>query len=133
MAAVVQGRVHRGLSRVPKTIVAAICTFTASFSVAAETLSNLTGADSDECGFLIGIQAALNTSTIALVIAVLVVAVYLITFRHKFVKDVAPFVIGGLLIAAVCQITIRLIDTSSCIAAPGIIPSGAHLNPAKAV
>lgn len=56
------------------------------------------------CGFLNNITGLLNIASIAVVTIAIVFAGYQIAFAHKRISDVAPILIGGLLIGAAGQL-----------------------------
>jgi type IV secretion system protein VirB2 len=62
------------------------------------------GADKKVEGFLSNITGLLNIASIAVVTIAIIFAGYQIAFAHKRISDVAPILIGGLLIGAAGQI-----------------------------
>lgn len=56
------------------------------------------------CGFLDNINSLLSVASIAVVTIAIIFAGYQIAFAHKRISDVAPILIGGLLIGAAGQI-----------------------------
>lgn len=60
--------------------------------------------DKKVCGFLDNITGLLNMGSIAVVTIAVIFAGYQIAFAHKRIGDVAPILIGGLLIGAAGQI-----------------------------
>lgn len=62
------------------------------------------GADERICGFFENIAGLLNMASIAVVTIAVIFAGYQIAFAHKRIADVAPILIGGLLIGAAGQI-----------------------------
>ncbi|BDU18544.1 TrbC/VirB2 family protein [Dyella sp. GSA-30] len=56
------------------------------------------------CGFFGSINSILNMSSIAVVTAAVVFSGYQIAFAHKRIGDVAPVLIGGVMIGAAGQI-----------------------------
>ncbi|MBB1116357.1 TrbC/VirB2 family protein [Stenotrophomonas sp. W1S232] len=56
------------------------------------------------CGFLDNINGLLSVASIAVVTIAIIFAGYQIAFAHKRISDVAPILIGGLLIGAAGQI-----------------------------
>ena len=90
---------------------AAIGATFASWSVLAQDLA---GTDTKVCGFLDNINGLLNLASIAVVTIAIIFAGYQIAFAHKRISDVAPILIGGLLIGAAGQIAKMIIgDTGS--------------------
>jgi type IV secretion system protein VirB2 len=74
---------------------------------------DLGGTDTKVCGFFSNINSLLNMASIAVVTIAVVFAGYQIAFAHKRIADVAPILIGGLLIGAAGQIAKMLIGDSS--------------------
>ena len=62
------------------------------------------GADQRVCGFFNDIRGLLNMASVAIVTIAVIIAGYQIAFAHKRISDVAPILIGGLLIGAASQI-----------------------------
>ena len=62
------------------------------------------GADVRVCGFFDDIRGLLNMASVAIVTIAVIIAGYQIAFAHKRISDVAPILIGGLLIGAASQI-----------------------------
>lgn len=60
--------------------------------------------DEKACDFLGSISNLLNIASIAVVTIAIVFAGYQIAFAHKRIADVAPILIGGLLIGAAGQL-----------------------------
>lgn len=61
------------------------------------------------CGFFDNINGLLNMASVAVVTIAVIFAGYQIAFAHKRIADVAPILIGGLLIGAATQIAKMLI------------------------
>jgi type IV secretion system protein VirB2 len=79
--------------------------------------TNFGGTDTKVCGFFSNINGLLNIATIAVVTIAVIFAGYQIAFAHKRIGDVAPILIGGLLIGAAGQIAKMLLGdggSSSC-------------------
>ncbi|RUL66565.1 type VI secretion protein [Dyella dinghuensis] len=74
---------------------------------------DLGGTDTKVCGFFSNINSLLNMASIAVVTIAVVFAGYQIAFAHKRIADVAPILIGGLLIGAAGQIAKMLIGDSA--------------------
>ncbi|MGH8039941.1 MAG: TrbC/VirB2 family protein [Pseudomonas sp.] len=76
------------------------------------------GTDTKVCGFFNSINGLLSIASIAVVTIAVIFAGYQIAFAHKRIADVAPILIGGLLIGAAGQIASMLLgdssDNSSC-------------------
>lgn len=84
-----------------------------SLSAAAQG-ANLAGTGDKVCGFLGNINSLLNMASIAVVTIAVIFAGYQIAFAHKRIADVAPILIGGLLIGAAGQLANMIIgDTGS--------------------
>lgn len=62
------------------------------------------GSDQKVCGFFQNINGLLNMASIAVVTIALVFSGYQIAFAHKRISDVAPILIGGVLVGAAAQI-----------------------------
>ncbi len=62
------------------------------------------GEEGAACGFFNNIGNILNIVSIAVVTIAIIFAGYQIAFAHKRISDVAPILIGGLLIGAAGQI-----------------------------
>jgi len=91
---------------------------TALVFVAALALPNLAFAGfADEggkaCGFMQNITGILNIISLAVVTVAIIFAGYQIAFAHKRISDVAPILIGGLLIGAAGQIAKMLLGDSA--------------------
>ncbi|MBB3228347.1 type IV secretion system protein VirB2 [Luteibacter sp. Sphag1AF] len=77
------------------------------------------GADTKVCGFFKSINGLLNMASIAVVTVAIVFSGYQIAFAHKRVGDVAPILIGGVLVGAATQVASMIVgDTgqTSCTA-----------------
>ena len=90
---------------------------TALVFVAALALPNLAfafaGEDGKACGFMQNITSILNIVSLAVVTVAIIFAGYQIAFAHKRISDVAPILIGGLLIGAAGQIAKMLLGSSA--------------------
>jgi type IV secretion system protein VirB2 len=62
------------------------------------------GADQRVCGFFDDIRGLLNMASVAIVTIAIIFSGYQIAFAHKRISEVAPILIGGLLIGAASQI-----------------------------
>lgn len=67
------------------------------------------GADEKVEGFFDNINGLLNIASIAVVTIAIIFAGYQIAFAHKRISEVAPILIGGLLIGAAAQIARMLL------------------------
>lgn len=86
-------------------------------SIVFATPAGPTADDAEErvCGFFTNINQLLNVASIAVVTIAVIFAGYQIAFAHKRIADVAPILIGGLLIGAAGQIAKMLIGgTDQC-------------------
>ena len=74
------------------------------------------GTDGKVCGFFSNINGLLNMASIAVVTIAVIFAGYQIAFAHKRIGDVAPILIGGVLIGAAGQIARMLLgdEYGSC-------------------
>lgn len=61
-------------------------------------------AEDQVCGFLDSIGGLLNTASAAVVTIAIIFAGYQIAFAHKRISDVAPILVGGMMIGAAGQI-----------------------------
>ena len=67
------------------------------------------------CGFLDNITTLLNLGSIAIVTIAIIISGYQIAFAQKRFNDVAPLLVGGLLIGAAAQIARMLVgDQAYC-------------------
>jgi type IV secretion system protein VirB2 len=73
------------------------------------------------CGFLGNINNLLNIASVVVVTIAIIFAGYQIAFAHKRIADVAPILIGGLLIGAAAQIANMLIDKDTCDTVAGVM------------
>ena len=73
------------------------------------TNTDFGGTDKKVCGFFSNINGLLNMASIAVVTIAVIFAGYQIAFAHKRISDVAPILIGGLLIGAAGQIAVMVI------------------------
>lgn len=75
------------------------------------------------CTFVKNIQMVLNLISVSVVTIAIIFAGYQIAFAHKRIADVAPVLIGGVLIGAAGQIARMLVTNAdtSCTAASSII------------
>lgn len=82
-----------------------------AFFIAPEALATPDFGDTGQkvCGFFDNINGLLNLASIAVVTIAVIFAGYQIAFAHKRIADVAPILIGGLLIGAAAQIANMLI------------------------
>ncbi|CAM4182984.1 type VI secretion protein [Stenotrophomonas lactitubi] len=71
------------------------------------------GTDKKVCGFFNNINGLLNIASIAVVTIAVIFAGYQIAFAHKRIADVAPILIGGVLIGAAGQIARMLLGDGS--------------------
>mgnify|MGYP002754010384 CR=1 FL=1 len=77
--------------------------------------SEFTTASGGACRFVNNIQLVLNLISVSVVTIAIIFAGYQIAFAHKRISDVAPVLIGGVLIGAAGQIAKMLVETgSSC-------------------
>jgi type IV secretion system protein VirB2 len=81
----------------------------AVLTVPAMAQQDFAGTDQAVCGFFDNIQGLLNLASIAVVTIAIIFAGYQIAFAHKRIGDVAPLLIGGLLIGAAGQVARMLL------------------------
>ena len=68
------------------------------------------------CSFFQNIDNVLNTASIAVVAIALIIAGYQVAFAHKRIADMAPTMLGGLMIGASAQIAKLLMpDHGVCV------------------
>lgn len=98
----------RGEKHILSTVLAtaALLAFLAAPDALAQQFA---GADQKICGFFDNINGLLNLASIAVVTIAIIFAGYQIAFAHKRISDVAPILIGGLLIGAAAQIAKMLL------------------------
>jgi type IV secretion system protein VirB2 len=65
------------------------------------------------CGFLTSIQSLLNAVSVVVVTIAIIFSGYQIAFAHKRIADVAPVMIGAILIGAAGQIAKMFLSGSS--------------------
>lgn len=86
-----------------------------TIGLAADDFNSATGG---ACTFVKNIHTILNMMSVAVVTIAVIFAGYQIAFAHKRISDVAPILIGGVLIGAAGQIAKMLVSTpDSCSAA----------------
>ena len=74
------------------------------------------------CNFIRNIHTVLNLMSVAVVTIAIIFAGYQIAFAHKRISDVAPILIGGVLIGAAGQIAKMLVGSAdSCSAKSAMI------------
>jgi type IV secretion system protein VirB2 len=73
------------------------------------------GLGSTACGFLTNITGVLNAVSIVVVTIAVIFSGYQIAFAHKRISEVAPVMIGGILIGAASQIAKLFLSGSSTI------------------
>jgi type IV secretion system protein VirB2 len=71
------------------------------------------GTDQKVCGFFSNVHGLLNMASIAVVTIAIIFAGYQIAFAHKRIGDVAPLLIGGLLIGAASQVAKMLLPEAT--------------------
>ncbi|WP_240732552.1 MULTISPECIES: TrbC/VirB2 family protein [Dyella] len=69
----------------------------------------LAGADQKVCGFFSNVNNILNLASVTVVTIAIILSGYQIAFAHKRISDVAPILIGGMLIGAAAQVAKMLI------------------------
>ena len=77
------------------------------------TNTDFGGTDKKGCGLFSNINGLLNMASIAVVTIAVIFAGYQIAFAHKRIGDVAPILIGGVLIGASGQIARMLLGEGS--------------------
>ncbi|MCS3745070.1 type IV secretion system protein VirB2 [Xanthomonas arboricola] len=87
--------------------------FVAALSASSAFAQNFGGTDTKTCEFFTSITGLLNIASIAVVTIAVIFAGYQIAFAHKRIGDVAPILIGGVLIGAAGQIARMLLGTGA--------------------
>lgn len=78
-------------------------------------VDDFTSASGGACKFIKNIHTVLNLMSVAVVTIAIIFAGYQIAFAHKRISDVAPILIGGVLIGAAGQIAKMLVgNADSC-------------------
>ncbi|MEA9489322.1 TrbC/VirB2 family protein [Xanthomonas campestris pv. raphani] len=98
--------------RTLKTIayaVASVALFASGAALATNGGTSYGGTDQKICGFFDDINGLLSMASIAVVTIAVIFSGYQIAFAHKRIGDVAPILIGGVLIGAAGQISTMLI------------------------
>lgn len=117
----------QALSRMDaKQAVATLATLAiGAMATATAAAQDFAGTDTKVCGFFDNVNGLLNIASVAVVTIAVIFAGYQIAFAHKRIADVAPILIGGLLIGAAGQIAKMLIgDTGeNCGAAAAMLVS----------
>lgn len=99
-----------------------VATVVAAFSLGLPTEllagPDYAGSDQKVCNFFESINGLLNMASVAVVTIAVIFSGYQIAFAHKRITDVAPILIGGVLIGAAAQVAKMIVgDTgSSCTA-----------------
>ena len=70
----------------------------------------ITSAAGGACKFVKNVHTILNLMSVTVVTIAIIFAGYQIAFAHKRISDVAPILIGGVLIGAAGQIAKMLVD-----------------------
>lgn len=104
----VKATVHLQTQRTMVSVVLAFATC-AILAAPSAMAVGFAGADQKVCGFFDNINGLLNLASIAVVTVAIIFAGYQIAFAHKRISDVAPILIGGLLIGAASQVAKMLI------------------------
>lgn len=73
------------------------------------------GLGATTCGFLTNITGVLNAVSIVVVTIAVIFSGYQIAFAHKRISEVAPILIGGILIGAASQIASLFLKSSSSV------------------
>lgn len=97
--------------------------FLPSIALALPTGTDFTATGQKVCGFFDNIHNILNMASIAVVTVAVIFSGYQIAFAHKRIGDVAPIMIGGVLIGAAGQVAQMVIgDTGqTCQATTSIV------------
>ncbi|MEO6172831.1 MAG: TrbC/VirB2 family protein [Arenimonas sp.] len=90
----------------------ALLFFALAFSSVAMS-QGMAGTDTKISGFFTNIVSLLNLASIAVVTIAVIFAGYQIAFANKRIADVAPILVGGVLIGAATQIAKMLIPEAA--------------------
>ncbi|URL59531.1 TrbC/VirB2 family protein [Luteibacter flocculans] len=75
------------------------------------------------CGFFQNINSLLNAASIVVVTIAVIFSGYQIAFAHKRIADVAPALVGGVLIGAAAQVAKMVVggsgDSTACVSSSG--------------
>jgi type IV secretion system protein VirB2 len=96
-------------SDVQKAAIAAMFTFAPASAWAQDAI----GENGAVCKFFSNINNILNIASIAVVTIAVIFAGYQIAFAHKRISDVAPVLVGGLLIGGAAQFAKMLMPNQS--------------------
>ena len=84
--------------------------------------ADFTSASGGACKFVKNVHMILNLMSVTVVTIAIIFAGYQIAFAHKRISDVAPILIGGVLIGAAGQIAKMLVDgTDECSAMNNVL------------
>ena len=83
--------------------------FLPNIALALPTGNDFTATGEKVCGFFDNIHKILNMASIAVVTVAVIFSGYQIAFAHKRIGDVAPILIGGVLIGAAGQVASMVI------------------------
>lgn len=86
---------------------------------------NFQGADKAVCNFFDNVEGLLSMASIAVVTIAVIFAGYQIAFAHKRISDVAPILVGGLLIGAASQIASMLLPSNKACSATTTVTTDA--------
>ncbi|WP_414647789.1 TrbC/VirB2 family protein [Dyella sp.] len=95
---------HRFSNMQPMLMLGLVVLATALLPNLALAMPDFAGSDQKVCGFFDNVNGLLNMASIAVVTIAIVFSGYQIAFAHKRISDVAPILIGGVLIGAAAQI-----------------------------
>lgn len=102
---------QKAMAEQAKTLASALLKATALVAVLTmpALAQEFAGTDQKVCGFFDNVNGLLNMASIAVVTIAIIFAGYQIAFAHKRIGDVAPILIGGLLIGAAGQVARMLL------------------------
>lgn len=104
-----RNEVIRDANKMMKTFLMAATCVAAAAAPEVLAQANFGGTDTKTCDFFTSLTGLLNIASIAVVTIAVIFAGYQIAFAHKRIGDVAPILIGGLLIGAAGQIARMLL------------------------
>lgn len=106
---------QKAMAEQAKTLASALLKATALVAVLTmpALAQEFAGTDQKVCGFFDNVNGLLNMASIAVVTIAIIFAGYQIAFAHKRIGDVAPILIGGLLIGAAGQVARMLLPEAT--------------------
>ncbi len=105
----------KNLFRKPNLTLLAMLAIATLFFFAPDVMAQATTTDAQSklCGVMKNVYSILKVASILIVTIAVIFAGYQIAFAHKRISDVAPILIGGLLIGAAAQIASMVIGNQN--------------------